>query len=75
MRYRILSNLRAPLPIIGGLGFCCLLSGCYEHVVRVKGNTRSDVQIYEPNLKENERIPVLDDVSDWLTGSQKADEK
>ena len=61
-------------PIMLGLSVCCLVSGCYERVVRVKGNPRGDVQIYEPNLKEDERIPLLDDIGDWVTGSQEDDD-
>jgi hypothetical protein len=31
-----------------------LLAGCYERVVRAEGPMSSNVDVYEPNLKESE---------------------
>ena len=45
-----------------------LLGGCYEHVVRAEGPAASKYEVFEPNLKEDERVPIIDDVGDAMFG-------
>jgi len=45
-----------------------LLPGCYERVVGVKGPGAKAVDVYEPNLKEDQRIPIADDLEDAVFG-------
>ena len=45
-----------------GLAAFLSLAGCYEHVVRTDGSSFRAVDTYEPNLKKDEHIPIIDDV-------------
>ncbi len=47
-----------------------VLTGCYERVVGVKGQGANRHDVYEPNLKEDEWIPVLDDIADLAYPNQ-----
>ncbi len=43
----------------------CMLTGCYERVIRAEGDRARRVDVYEPNMKD-ERIPIIDDVGDLI---------
>ena len=45
-----------------GLAAFLSLAGCYEHVVRTDGSSFRAIDTYEPNLKKDEHIPIIDDV-------------
>jgi hypothetical protein len=65
-----LSGVAVSLSLIGFLG------ACYEHVVRAKGMGTERIEVYEPNLKEeDERIPVMDDAEDAVFGPKKPEDK
>jgi len=61
--------------VCGAAALLCLLGGaggCYRHVVSAKGIGTERVDIYEPNLKEDERIPIVDDLADAAFGPKTA---
>lgn len=49
---------------------CCLLAapGCYQHVVERDAPYETSGDVYEPNVKEDERIPIVDDLEDAAFG-------
>lgn len=61
--------------VCGVAALLCLLAGaggCYSHIVSAKGIGTEAVDIYEPNLKEDERIPIVDDLADAALGPKTA---
>jgi hypothetical protein len=66
------TDSRAGVAVVcGAAALLCLLAGaggCYHHIVSAKGIGTETVDIYEPNLKEDERVPIADDLADAVFG-------
>jgi hypothetical protein len=52
------------------VAFIPAATGCYSRVVGVKGGVYNG-EVYEPNLKEDEHIPIIDDVVNVFDDSNK----
>ena len=51
------------------------LPGCYERVVSAKGPGAGAVDVYEPNLKDDQRIPIVDDLENAVFGPKTTQKK
>ncbi len=71
LRIRVSSLLIATLVTV-------VLSGCYEHVVAVKGPGAQGYDVYEPHFKEQEEKDIIDGIDEFfgnLFGTNKEADK
>ena len=54
---------------VAGLAILCpAQSGCYEHVIRADGNAGRRVDVYEPNVEEDDGL--VGGIEDLLLGEE-----